>query len=160
MISVASIISAISEDKALSLFKVVALSENYSTRTLITKLRLTSRQYYSIMIRLMRAGLVKRISGKYSLTSFGKIIFTMLVEIETAIIKYHWKLKVVDSIIWSANTELSVQECQRIIDSLIDNQEIKAILVLNSKIESHVITAEKKITRRANWRNNNNNQAF
>jgi predicted transcriptional regulator len=76
MISVASIISAISEDKALSLFKAVALSENYSTRTLITKLRLTSRQYYSIMIRLMRAGLVKRISGKYSLTSFGKVIFS------------------------------------------------------------------------------------
>jgi hypothetical protein len=143
MVSVASIISAISDDKALSLFKAVALSKNDSTRTLITKLRLTSRQYYSIMIRLMRAGLVKRISGKYSLTSFGKVIFSTLVEIETVIIKYHWKLKVVDSIIRSANAELSVEECQRIIDSLIDNQEIKAILVLNSKIESHVIPTQK-----------------
>ncbi|MFL6344876.1 MAG: hypothetical protein ACJ71A_05470, partial [Nitrososphaeraceae archaeon] len=73
MISVVGTISAISDDKALSLFKAVALSENDCSNILITKLRLTRRQYYSIMSRLMHADLVRRISGKYSLTSLGKV---------------------------------------------------------------------------------------
>ncbi|MFL6357438.1 MAG: hypothetical protein ACJ71C_12895 [Nitrososphaeraceae archaeon] len=135
MISVVGTISAISDDKALSLFKAVALLENDRSNILITKLRLTRRQYYSIMIRLMRADLVRRISGKYSLTSLGKVIFYSYVKIEAAI-KCYWKLKAVDSILVSANAELPAEECQRIIDNLIDNNEIKAILISNNICES------------------------
>jgi hypothetical protein len=111
------------------------LSENDCSTILITKLRLSRRQYYSSMEKLMNAALVGRISGKYSLTSVGKVIFYSYEKIETAI-KYHWKLKAVDSILMSANVELPVEECQRIIDNLIDNNEIKAVLISNNICES------------------------
>ena len=127
MVSAASVISAISDDKALSLFKAVALSENDCSNLLISKLRLSRRQYYSTMMELMDADLVRRISGRYSLTSLGKIMFNSYLKIESAA-KYYWKLKAIDSILTSTTSELPVQECTRIIDSIIDNDEIKAIL--------------------------------
>jgi hypothetical protein len=77
---------------------------------------------------------VRRTNGKYSLTSFGKVIFSMLFKIETAI-KFHWRFKAIDTIMMASagENELPIEERQRIIDSLIDNQEIKAILVSNKK---------------------------
>jgi predicted transcriptional regulator len=57
------------------------------------------------MEKLMHAGLVKRIGGKYMLTSLGKITFSMLTTIEIAI-KYYWKLKAIDSIFVFAHTTL------------------------------------------------------
>ena len=127
MVSTASVISAISDDKALSLFKAVALSENDCSNLLISKLRLSRRQYYSTMMALMDADLVRRISGRYSLTSLGKIMFNSYLKIETAT-RYYWKLKAVDSILTSAISELPTQECARIIDNIIDNDEIRAVL--------------------------------
>lgn len=85
----------------------------------------------------MHAGLVKRIGGKYMLTSLGKITFSMLTTIETAI-KYYWKLKAIDSIFMSAHTTLPSKEYQRIIDTLIDNQEIKTVLFPNSNNNNSV----------------------
>jgi hypothetical protein len=133
-LSVADVLSSISDEKVLSIFKAVALSVNDCSNILITKLRLTRRQYYSNMERLIDVGIVKRISGRYSLTSFGKVILSMLLKIETAI-KYNWKLKAIDSIIMMSAEEkgLPLEERQKIIDNLIDNQEIKAILVSNKK---------------------------
>jgi predicted transcriptional regulator len=116
-----------------SIFKAVAISENHCSSILITKLRLTHRQYYSGMERLIDAGVVKRIGGKYRITSFGKLILSMLFKIENAI-KYNWKLKAIDSIMTMMSAdkkELPLEECQKIIDNLIDNQEIKDILVSN-----------------------------
>jgi predicted transcriptional regulator len=135
MVSVAGAISAISNEKALSLFKAIALSQKNDTDILITKLRLNRNQFYSIVKKLIDADLVKRINGKYRLTSFGKVIFSaqqkVEAEIETAI-KYYLKLKAIDSIMISVDkTDISAEECQMIIDKLIDNYEIKAILVSN-----------------------------
>jgi hypothetical protein len=89
------------------------------------------------MEKLMHAGLVKRIGGKYMLTSLGKITFSMLTTIETAI-KYYWKLKAIDSIFMSAHTTLPSKEYQRIIDTLMDNQEIKTVLFPNSNNNNSV----------------------
>jgi hypothetical protein len=131
-LSAADVLRCISDKKTLSIFKAVALSENDCSSILITKLRLTCRQYYSNMERLIDVGIVKRISGRYSLTSFGKVILSMLLKIETAI-EYNWKLKAIDSIMMMSaeEEELPLEERQRIIDTLIDNQEIKDILVSN-----------------------------
>jgi predicted transcriptional regulator len=130
--SLPDILRCICNDKALSLFKAVAVSSNDCSKILITKLRLTRKQYYIRIKELMHTGLVRRISGKYSLTSLGKVVFGMLTKIETAI-KYYWKLKGIDSIMMtSANTNLPSEEYQRIIDTLIDNEEIKTVLASNN----------------------------
>jgi hypothetical protein len=128
-ITIVNVISAISNDKALSLFKTITLSENYDTNTLIALSKLHRKQFYSIMKKLMDVHLVRRIDGIYRLTSFGKVVFEAQAKVEIGI-KNYWKLKALDSVIGSAGkTGLSVQERQMFIDRLIDDHEIKSILL-------------------------------
>jgi hypothetical protein len=130
-ISTASIISAISNEKALSLFKAIAHeNNNKNTCILMTKSRLSHMQYYLNIEKLMRAGLIRRIKGgNYSLTTFGRVVFSTLARAELAT-KCYWQLMAVDSIITSAGrNELSIQECHMMIDMLIHDQEIKATLL-------------------------------
>jgi predicted transcriptional regulator len=92
MTSVASILSAISDEKSLSLFKTIARSDNYDSSTITGKLNRTRKQFYSSMKKLMDVGLVKRTNGKYHLTSLGKVVFNMQSKVEIGI-ENHWKLK-------------------------------------------------------------------
>ena len=129
MICAASAICAISTEKALLLFKAVAFSQKNNTSILITKLGLSRRQFYSMMKKLIDTGLVRRTRGKYQLTSFGKVVFSAQAKVEIAINNY-WNLKVLDSIMMSADKiHLPTEECQAIIDKLIGNDEVKTILV-------------------------------
>jgi predicted transcriptional regulator len=129
MRSIVNILSAISDDKALLLFKTIAQSENYNTGMLITKLRVNRKQFYFIMKKLMNVHLVRRINGKYRLTSLGKIVFRAQARVEIAV-ENHWKLKALDSVIMSVRkTGLSPQERQMFIDKLIENYEFKNILL-------------------------------
>jgi predicted transcriptional regulator len=72
MILVTDVLKAISDNRSLELFRIVALTRTDSD-TLISKTKLTCKQYYSRMSRLMNAGLIKRKNGKYTLTAFGKV---------------------------------------------------------------------------------------
>ena len=54
----------------------------------------------------------------------------LYIQIETAL-KYYWKLKAIDSIMSSANTQLPHEEQDRIIDALVDNYQIKDILFID-----------------------------
>ena len=131
MVSAASIISTISDSKALLLFKAIAASDNDCSKILITKLNLTRKQFYSRIEELMNADLVKRIRGRYILTSLGRIIFSMILKMETAI-EYYWKLKAIDSILLSANTAVPEQENHKILDMLIDDHQIKDLFIANN----------------------------
>lgn len=148
--SVIDVLSSISDERAISMFKAVALSQNDCTDILISKLKLTRKQYYSNMERLMHAGLIKRKSGRYSLTSLGNLTFDTLLRIETAI-QYYWKLKALDIIITipavgapslsstdddgdKDKKELALHERNQIIDMLIDNDQIKATLTRGTDI--------------------------
>ena len=61
-LTVADILETISDERALGLFKTIALAKPDS-EILITKTQLTRKQYYSRMSLLMRSGLVKRKKG-------------------------------------------------------------------------------------------------
>ena len=65
MISVADVLKAISDKRSLELFRIVALTKP-DTDILISKTKLSRKQYYSRMSRLMDAGLIKRKNGKFS----------------------------------------------------------------------------------------------
>ena len=126
MICAASAISAISTDKALLLFKAVAFSQKNDTSILITKLELSRRQFYSMMKKLIDTGLVRRTRGKYQLTS---VVLSAQAKVEIAINNY-WNLKVLDSIMMSADKiHLPTEERQAIIDKLIGNEEVKTVLI-------------------------------
>lgn len=58
MISVTDVLKAISDKSSLALFRMVTLTKP-NTEILISKTKLTRKQYYSRMSTLMKAGLIK-----------------------------------------------------------------------------------------------------
>ena len=126
MISVADVLKAISDEKSLELFRIVALTKQHS-QILVSKTKLTRKQYYSRMSTLMKAGLINKEEGKYTLTAFGRIIYHIaLAAMENAVNNY-WKLKAIESL--RKSKDLPAEERKKIIDRFIDNPEIKDIFV-------------------------------
>jgi predicted transcriptional regulator len=122
----AAILETIYDLKTSNIFRTVA-SKQSSSDILISELRLTRKEYYARISRLVKAGLVKREKGKYLLTSFGRVIYSAYLDLETRIegaVKDYWKLKAIDLMNIS-----STEENESIISMLIENQEIKNILL-------------------------------
>jgi hypothetical protein len=88
-------------------------------------LKLSRKQYYSRLSALSKCYLVKKGSGKLTLTSFGKLVYDTESTIEKGL-QDLVKLKVLDSLELDGN--LSKQESNSIMNALLQNNEIKAIL--------------------------------
>ena len=132
MVSKISLLIAISDKKASNIFKSISSADS-STDILITQFKLTRKQYYSRMSRLLQAGLVKRQKGRYLLTAFGKVIYSAQMNLEAKIenaLNNYWKLKAIDSLEMPSR-----EETGKVICALIENEEIKTILMNE---ESHL----------------------
>jgi len=126
--TVASVLRTIADDKSLELFTTVA-AETGDSKSLKSKIKLTRKQYYSRLSRMTRAGIVRRKNGKYVLTTFGKIVYESKVTIENALNNY-WKLKAIDSL--ETSNEVPKEEQKKLIETLLDNEGIREILVKGS----------------------------
>ena len=94
------------------------------------------------MSALLKAGIVQRQSGSYSLSSFGKIVYDSHVIIGKALENY-WKLAAIDSV-----QHLPDIGRNKIIEVLIDNPQIR---------ESLLRDADHKVMENNDHNNNNNN---
>ena len=124
MVSVVEILEAISDVKSLKLFNTIA-TKGGNSEDLSVQLKLSRKEYYSRMSRLMKTGMVKRKNGKHFLTAFGKIIYDAQITVEKAVESY-WKLKAIDSI--DLSDEITVKERDKLIHTLLDDVEIREIL--------------------------------
>jgi hypothetical protein len=135
-LDICHVLRAISDDKALAIFNTIALSAD-SAAIAISRLKLTRKQYYSRMSIMVDANLITRRNGRYFLTSFGKIVYEAQMLIGRAQQNY-WKLKAVDTIESSSNNTLSLEERDRLISSLIVDNELKEILLgVNKRKENN-----------------------
>ena len=121
----AAVFRTIADDKSLDLFKTIAQGV-IDSETLKNKTKLTRKQYYSRLARMTKTGLVRKKSGKYLLTAFGKVVHDSQLTVENALTSY-WKLRAIDSL--ETSNELPKEEQRKLIDALLDDQEIKGILV-------------------------------
>ena len=106
--SITSILKKISDDKALTLFNSIAVS-NGDRYIPLKEMNLTTKQYYSRVSGLLNAGLIKRHKGKYFLTLLGKVVYDCQLTIGKAL-TYHWKLKAIESIEMSASVKSGIPE--------------------------------------------------
>ena len=136
---ISSILKKISDDKALILFNYIAVS-NGDRYIPLREMNLTTKQYYSRISGLVNVGLIKRDKGKYSLTLLGKVVYDTQMTIGKAL-TYHWKLKAIESIEMSASVKSGLPEGElaKLIDTLIDNHQIKDILMKSMCIHSSEI---------------------
>ena len=139
--SITSILTKISDDKALILFNYIAVSDG-DRYIPLREMDLTTKQYYSRISGLLNAGLIKRYKGKYSLTLLGKVVYDSQMIIGKTL-AYYWKLKAIESVEMSAVTTC-IPEGERVqmINALIDNQQIKDILMKTISVP----TSESKAT--------------
>ena len=122
----ANTLKAIADDKSLVLFNTIAI-EGGDSDILVSRLGVTRKQYYSRISALSKTGLISRNNRRYRLTSFGKIVYDAQLTIGKAANTF-WKLKAIDS--FDTEHELPVDERNKIINALIDNQDIKKILLV------------------------------
>jgi len=127
-VSIANILKAIADDKSLILFNTIAIAGGDSD-ILITRLGVTRKQFYSRMSALQKTGLISRKNRQYVLTSLGMIVYDSQLMIGKATNAY-WKLKAIDSL--QIEHRLPADERNKIINTLVDNQDIIKILVKQS----------------------------
>jgi hypothetical protein len=106
-------------------------------------MNLSTKQFYYRIYSLLKANLIKRHKGKYFVTSLGKVVYESQMIMGKAL-SYYWKLKALESIEMSGSG-LPNEEKTQLINALIDNHQIKDILIKsisnpsiksNSKIQS------------------------
>jgi hypothetical protein len=119
-----NILKAIADDKSLVLFNTIAI-EGGDSDILVSRLGLTRKQYYARISGLLKTGLISRKNRLYRLTSFGKIVYDAQLTIGKAASTF-WKLKAIDS--FDSEHKLPVDERNKIVNALIDNQDIIKIL--------------------------------
>ena len=120
----ADVLKSVSDDKSLSIFHLIGNVNPTGEMISLKKLDLSSKQYYSKISGMMAAGLIKRKSGRYYLTPFGKVIYCCIMIAKNAI-KDYYKLKAVESM---EGSDFSNEEFSKVVNALIDNQQVKEFL--------------------------------
>jgi len=135
IIFVVDVLKAISDNRSLELFKLYIALTKPDADILISKTKLTRKQYYSRISSLMNTGLIKRKNGKHTTSEFGKVIYHItLATIENAVNNY-CKLKAIDSL--KMSKDFPAEEYKKLINSFIDDDEIiKAILDSDNSFDS------------------------
>ena len=131
-VTVEKSLKALSDGKTLILFEMIAHQElhHYSV---MTKLGLTRRQYYSRMFSMLAAGLIRKKNGMYSVTSFGKVVYKAKTLIGKGV-SNQWKLSAIDSIEMNS-TALLQEEIDKLMKLLMKSGrssfsiQIKSILM-------------------------------
>jgi hypothetical protein len=122
------ILQTFSDEIYIQIFMTIGFSANdrlYDSPTLMTKLRISKKRFYTKIFNLQKCGLVKRINQKYYITAFGMVVLQSMRLIEDAS-SISWKLRVLDAIEPS-----NFNEGRNLINTLIDSERIKVILKSN-----------------------------
>ena len=124
-VSVEDVMKAVSDSKSLDMFRSIAKGSVESEVLKQTK-GLSKKQYYFRMRQLLKAGLVQRIKGSFSLTCLGAVVYHAQLIVEKGVNNY-WKLKAIDSI--QSSAEIGQHERMKLIKTIIDDSGIESILV-------------------------------
>ena len=109
------------------MFNTIAVT-NGETEIQVRKMGLTLKQYYLRMAKLTKADLIRRKNGRYFLTLLGKIVYEVHLTIGKAL-NYYWKLHALESIQTASPDGLPKEEISKPIDTLIDDYQIKDMLM-------------------------------
>ena len=122
--SIEDVLHVISDIKSLDMFCFIA-KQSVESHVLKQTKGLSKKQYYSRTSQLLKVGLIKRKNGRFSLTTFGVVVYHAQLVIESGI-KNYWKLKAIDSI--QSSTDIREQERVKLIKSILGDNPIEKIL--------------------------------
>jgi hypothetical protein len=127
MISIVDILGALSDDKAFILYNTIALGEGHDVKALIMNMGITPHQYYSRLLRISKAGLVKKENGNYVTTALGRVVYDAISTVGK-VLEHYWAIKAIESFRSMANND-SKEHLSKLIDTLIKDNKIKKLLI-------------------------------
>ncbi len=126
---VSQVLAAISIQHSLLIIKFLeSTTTQHDSQDIMDDLMLSKKQLYTTIARLSNVGIVKRNTGIYHLTTFGKLISNSIRLVENSVGVYS-KLKAVDAI--GDGKAISTEEIVKLIDVLIDDERIREIVKLS-----------------------------
>ena len=97
---------------------------------IISNLGLSKRQYYKRYSTTIKVGVIRKNNGNVHLTSFGKIVHEMIVELQIQLgfaIRNYYNCRAADSIV---EADMPQNEKESIISELITNPQIRKVLAI------------------------------
>jgi hypothetical protein len=125
-VSIRNVFRVLSDQQTERLFKTIIDSKDAESQILILESGLSKRQYYDRIKNLLKAGLIWRQKGRYELSSFGKVIFS-LYKIAEKTSKIYWKLDAIDNIKMSERSHLAEIDYMKIVGVLLNEIDIREI---------------------------------
>jgi predicted metal-binding transcription factor (methanogenesis marker protein 9) len=122
--SLTNVLKSISDEKSLSIFQAIADVNSNNVEIGLKKLDLSRKQYYSRISTMRETGLIKRQSGRYYLTPFGKVVYCCTMITKNALDNYY-ELKAVEI---TEDSGFSNEELSKLVNVLIHNKEVKEFL--------------------------------
>ena len=119
-LTTAKILRIIADEKSMGLFRTIFSSGGggggIDSGNLQGKTNLTHKEYYTRLAGMVKAGLVMKTDGRYTLTAFGNVVYNSQLMVEEGITNF-WRLKAIDSL--STSKELPKEEQQKVADKLL-----------------------------------------
>lgn len=128
---IVDLIKLMSDDKSVLIFKTIFYASGDSSVVLRKHLKLSRKQYYRRISRLVKAGIVRRQKRRYFPTAFGRVFHNVQNLLGNAI-KNYWKLKAIDSLGVVNESNIPEEERKSIVNLMMGNQQIKEILLSKS----------------------------
>lgn len=125
------VLDAINDDISISMVEIILNNSENTSDTLIEKLKLTHRQYYFRIVKLLKTGIVGSKSKKYFITSFGKLIYHAHSKIVIAVAHLS-TLRIIDVIM---DMDISGDDYRNAIGELIQEAELKNILLKSNVMQ-------------------------
>jgi CheY-like chemotaxis protein/predicted transcriptional regulator len=97
--------------------------KNYEVYKLIEKTGINRREFHSLISPLVKMNMVKRDGSVYSITSLGKV-FLYTSKLQKYALSNYWRLSAIDML-----KELSLDQRINLIESIVDDKDVKRILI-------------------------------
>jgi hypothetical protein len=117
------ILEAISDQRSQELLNIIAVGES---DLVAGGSCMTRKQYYLRLARFAKLDLIKRVEGRYILTTFGKVIYEAQLRIAVAV-SNRWKLKAFDAL-YSDDT-IPVSERSEVMSQIINDSRSNEIVL-------------------------------
>jgi len=121
-----NILEAISDHNTYKIFKLVSMRQDgYTIEQLSREIRLTKKQLYFRIKKLVKTGLVKRQNARITTTILGNAVVNAMRPVHDAMI-IHIQLKAIDTFALSGGN--SRREINLLIDAMIEDRAIRRFI--------------------------------
>ncbi len=121
---VAEVLASISDDSAFNIIDIIVNSAQ-TTEGLKDKLKISRKQCHDRIKNLLGIGIIKRKGLNYTITSFGRLLYQTQIKVAKAA-QNASMLKMIDMV---SNGGLAREEYVKLINALIEDDEIKGLIL-------------------------------